>query len=69
MELVDSLFVYFEENCNAVKTAKRLFVHRNTLDYRLKKIEEISGRNLSDPYDRLTLQLGVIVGKQLGSEM
>ncbi|HWR05466.1 PucR family transcriptional regulator [Sporomusa sp.] len=69
MELVDSLFVYFEENCNAVKTAKRLFVHRNTLDYRLKKIEEISGRNLSDPYDRLTLQLGVIVGKQLGSEL
>ncbi|MDF2572187.1 MAG: Purine catabolism regulatory protein-like family protein, partial [Sporomusa sp.] len=69
MELVSSLFVYFEENCNAVKTAKRLFVHRNTLDYRLKKIEEISGRNLNDPYDRLTLQLGVIVGKQLGSEI
>ncbi|QDR78878.1 PucR family transcriptional regulator [Sporomusa termitida] len=65
MELVDTLFVYFEENGNAVKTAKRLFVHRNTLDYRLKKIEEISGRNLSDPYDRLTLQLGVIVGRQL----
>ncbi|WP_371373242.1 PucR family transcriptional regulator [Sporomusa aerivorans] len=67
MELVSTLFVYFEENCNAVKTAKRLFVHRNTLDYRLKKIEEISGRNLTDPYDRLTLQLGVIVGHQLDS--
>ncbi|MBP2638406.1 MAG: Purine catabolism regulatory protein-like family protein [Firmicutes bacterium] len=69
MELVSTLFVYFEENCNAVKTAKRLFVHRNTLDYRLKKIEEISGRTLSDPYDRLTLQLGVIVGKQINSEI
>ena len=65
MDMVSSLFVYFEENCNAAKTAKRLFVHRNTLDYRLKKIEEITGRSLSDPYDRLTLQLGVIVGKQL----
>lgn len=68
-DLVDSLFAYFEENGNAAKTAKRLFVHRNTLDYRLKKIEEISGRNLDDPYDRLTLQLGVIVGRQMGSEV
>ncbi|WP_378952367.1 PucR family transcriptional regulator [Pelosinus sp. sgz500959] len=68
MDMVSSLFVYFEENCNAAKTAKRLFVHRNTLDYRLKKIEEITGRSLDDPYDRLTLQLGVIVGKQLTSE-
>lgn len=67
MDMVLSLFVYFEENCNAAKTAKRLFVHRNTFDYRLKKIEEISGRDLNDPYDRLTLQLGVIVGKQLSN--
>jgi purine catabolism regulator len=65
MEMVSTLFVYFEENCNAVKTAKRLFVHRNTLDYRLKKIEEITGKSLDDPYDRLTLQLGVIVGSEI----
>jgi len=68
MDLVNSLFVYFEENCNAAKTAKRLFVHRNTLDYRLKKIEEITSRSLDDPYERLTLQLGVIVGQQLACE-
>jgi purine catabolism regulator len=65
MDLVNSLFVYFEENGNVVKTAKRLYVHRNTLDYRLRKIEEISGKKLTDPYDRLTLQLGGIVGKQM----
>lgn len=68
MDLVHSLFVYFEENCNAAKTAKRLFIHRNTLDYRLKKIEEITSRSLDNPYERLTLQLGVIVGQQLASE-
>ncbi len=68
MDLVNSLFVYFEENCNAAKTAKRLFVHRNTLDYRLKKIADITGRNLDNPYDRLTLQLGVIVGKQIAHD-
>lgn len=69
MDLVNSLFIYFEENCNAMKTAKRLFIHRNTLDYRLKKIEEITSKNLDNSYDRLTLQLGVIVGKQLSSEI
>ncbi|BBB91264.1 MAG TPA: PucR family transcriptional regulator ligand-binding domain-containing protein [Methylomusa anaerophila] len=69
MELVASLFAYFEENGNAVKTARRLFVHRNTLDYRLKKVEEITGRNLNDAYDRLTLQLGVIIGKHLTREV
>ncbi len=68
MDLVHSLFVYLEENCNAAKTAKRLFVHRNTLDYRLKKIEKITNRSLDNPYERLTLQLGVIVGQQLASE-
>ena len=65
MDLVLSLFVYFEENGNVVRTAKRLYLHRNTLDYRLKKIEEITGKKLNNPYDRLTLQLGVIVGKQM----
>ncbi len=69
MDLVNSLFVYFEENCNAARTAKRLFVHRNTLDYRLKKIAEITARNLDDPYDRLTLQLGVIVGRQIANDI
>lgn len=67
MDLVSSLFVYFEENGNVVKTAKRLYVHRNTLDYRLKKVEEVSGKMLTNPYDRLTLQLGVIVGRQMKS--
>ncbi len=64
-DLVASLFVYFEENGNVVQTAKRLFVHRNTLDYRLKKIEDITGKKLSDSYDCLTLQLGVVIGKQM----
>jgi len=66
MDLVNSLFVYFEENGNVVKTSKRLFVHRNTLDYRLKKIEDVSGKKLANSYDRLMLQLGVIIARQLG---
>ncbi|MDU2066610.1 MAG: PucR family transcriptional regulator ligand-binding domain-containing protein [Sporomusaceae bacterium] len=64
-DLVTSLYVFFEENGNAVQTAKRLFVHRNTLDYRLKKIEDVTGRNLANPYERLTLQVGALIHRQL----
>ncbi len=67
MDLINSLFVYFEETGNAVKTAHRLFVHRNTLDYRLKKIEEVSGKKLSNSYDRLMLQLAVVIARQLNT--
>ncbi|MDR3561576.1 MAG: PucR family transcriptional regulator ligand-binding domain-containing protein [Negativicutes bacterium] len=68
MDLMPSLAVYFEENGNVVKASERLFIHRNTLDYRLKKIEEITGRRLSDYYDRLALQLAMVVGKRLAYE-
>jgi PucR family transcriptional regulator, purine catabolism regulatory protein len=68
MAMAECLTVYFEENCNAAKTAKRLFLHRNTLDYRLKKIEEITERSLNDPYDRLTLQLGTLIARQLDGD-
>jgi len=65
MDLVNSLFVYFEENGNAVKAAQKLTVHRNTLEYRLRKIEEISGKRLDNAYDRLMLQLAVLLESQM----
>ena len=65
MDLVNSLFIYFEENGNAVRTAQKLSVHRNTLEYRLKKVEEVSGKKLSNAYDRLLLQLAVLIACQL----
>lgn len=65
MDLVNSLFVYFEENGNAVKAAQKLTVHRNTLEYRLRKIEEISGKRLDNAYDRLMLQLAVLLASQM----
>lgn len=65
LDLLHSLFVYFEENGNAVRTAQKLSVHRNTLEYRLKKVEEVSGKKLSNAYDRLLLQLAVLIACQL----
>ena len=46
--LVEFLKVYFEESGSAVNTAERMFLHRNTVNYKIHKIEEILDCNLSD---------------------
>lgn len=46
-DLIETLKVYLSSNCNAKLTAEKMFVHRNTLSYRLRLIESLTGRNLS----------------------
>lgn len=43
-DLLQTLRVYFHCNGNAVESAERLFLHRNSLLYRLQRIEEINPR-------------------------
>lgn len=43
-----SLHVYIKSMCNTAIASERLFIHRNTLQYRLNKISEICGINLGD---------------------
>jgi sugar diacid utilization regulator len=58
-ELVHTLEVFFAENANASSTARSLYVHRNTLNYRLQRIIDITGMDLDDPEARLSLQIGL----------
>lgn len=58
-ELVSSLEQYFCHNCNIQSTAGHLFLHRNTLNYRLKRIREISKLNLEHAEDRLCLEVAI----------
>lgn len=50
--LVDTLRCYLLHNGHLVKTAKELFIHRNTLLYRLGQIREALHVDLNDPYVR-----------------
>lgn len=59
--MVETLDYYFACNCNVSETAKALFIHRNTLIYRIDKIKSILGRDLKDSEERLLLQLGLRV--------
>lgn len=48
---------YLNCNCNAKQTAEEMFVHRNTMNYRLKKISEILECNLEELEECLKLKL------------
>lgn len=56
-ELVNTLSQYLECGRNYDATASALCVHRSTLKYRLQRIREISGLDLSDPDTHFNLQL------------
>ena len=56
-ELLKTLFSYLNEFGVLEATAGKLFVHRNTLKYRLVRIAELTGWNLNDPEHRFHLDL------------
>ena len=57
MFLMDTLACYFENNSNLRATSEALFLHKNSVSYRLRKIEELIGHSLSDPSVSLCLQI------------
>jgi purine catabolism regulator len=58
-ELVKTLETYFECNGNFKKISKKLFVHYNTVLYRLNKIQKIVDINLDNPHDRLNMEMAL----------
>lgn len=55
--MVETLRVYLECNCNLIRAANRLCVHKNTLLYRLNHIREVIHCDLNDADERLLLML------------
>ncbi|MBE6956111.1 MAG: PucR family transcriptional regulator [Ruminococcaceae bacterium] len=56
---------FFENNLNVSETARRLFVHRNTLVYRLEKIKKLTGLDLREFDDAITFKVALMVKKYL----
>jgi PucR family transcriptional regulator, purine catabolism regulatory protein len=57
--LVESLRAYIEANGRWAEAAAELSVHRHTLRYRMRKVEELTGRDVSSAGDRLELWLAL----------
>ena len=59
-DLVRTLRVYFACGSNASEAADKLFLHRNSMLYRLARIEKLTGADLKKPRVGLILQLGLL---------
>jgi purine catabolism regulator len=57
--LVQTLGAYFDHHGNISQTAESLFVHRNTLLYRMDRIQELTGQDLNNSDMRLALHLSL----------
>ena len=58
---------FFENNLNVSETSRKLFVHRNTLVYRLEKIKKLTGLDLREFDDAITFKVALMVKKYLAS--
>lgn len=59
--LFDTLKAYLQCQGNMLKTAESLFIHRNTLQYRLERISLITGRSLNDAKNRQDFQNALMI--------
>jgi len=58
---------FFENNLNVSETSRKLFVHRNTLVYRLEKIKKITGLDLREFDHAIIFKVALMVRKYLNS--
>ncbi|MDR3730200.1 MAG: helix-turn-helix domain-containing protein [Oscillospiraceae bacterium] len=66
-ETLFTIYKFFENNLNVSETARKLFVHRNTLVYRLEKVKKLTGLELREFDDAITFKVALMVKKYLTS--
>jgi len=62
LDLLGTVWTYLETGHSLEATARELFVHPNTVRYRLKKVSQVVAWDPGNPRDALTLHLGIILG-------
>jgi purine catabolism regulator len=63
--LFETLYEYLENHCQISETAKKLFVHRNTVIYRLEKCSALLQKDLKDPEVTIQLRLALRIRNHL----
>lgn len=64
-DLMFTINKFFENSLNISETARKLFVHRNTLVYRIEKIKRITGLDLRNFEDAIVFKVALMVNKYL----
>ncbi len=63
LTLLDTLTAYLEQGSSLEATARMLFVHPNTVRYRLRRVTELTGFTPSEGRDGFTLWTAIILGR------
>ena len=59
-DLVRTLSVFFASGSNVSRAADGLLLHRNSMNYRLERVRELTGLDYRDDRARLAMQLGLL---------
>ena len=68
-ETLTTIRTFFENNLNISETARQLYVHRNTLVYRLERIEKAIGLDIRTFDDAMTFRIAVMVIAHMKDQM
>ena len=66
-ETLTTIRTFFENNLNVSETSRKLFVHRNTLVYRLEKIKKLTGLDLREFDHAIIFKIALMVKKYLSA--
>lgn len=66
-ETLSTVNLFFENSLNISETARKMYVHRNTLVYRLEKIQKITGLDVRVFDDALTFKIALMVSMHMKS--
>lgn len=64
--LIETLAAYFEHGSSIEASARALFVHANTVRYRLRQAADLTGLSPTDARDAFTLEIALVLGRQSG---
>ncbi len=67
-ETLATIQCFFENNLNVSETSRKLFVHRNTLVYRLEKIRKLTGLDLREFEHAITFKVALMVKRYLSAK-
>ena len=64
-ETLVTVYKFFDNNLNVSETARQLYIHRNTLVYRLEKIQKSTGLDVRVFEDALTFKIAMMVASHI----
>ncbi len=66
--LLDTVSAYLDSGGSIEATARAMFIHANTVRYRLKRVADLTGHNPLNPRDAFTLRVALTLGRLLNPE-